>query len=385
MADIFPILKNDAVYGPLLAKFRKDIHEERLAGGSLLPGEKEIARTYGLSRWAVREMLAKLADDGLVRKIAGKGTVVVERKAEERRRGAIALDFIIDNTNKLDANEYAMDMLHRIRLTSQMMRRPFDFSYRLLDFSGRQPEDQESICKVAADASVIIPFSRPCRDFLEMLPVMDRLVIAVAAELSTTRVPQVFVDDVEGVRKGTRYLHQLGHRRIAMIAPTDYCYRNGYSRIRQETFIEEMRLAGCDWTSEMTERVEYSYAPVRAVVTRWMGRSDAPTAFFVGDGNWLSPVRSALEGLGKRIPHDITVISYDDVMESRAYDPPVTVVRQPLETAARKLCEVIIDHVEGHPPVQVQHRIAPELIVRESSCPPGWLNPQRTAPGKFPS
>jgi len=340
-----------------------------------LPGEKEIARTYGISRWAVREMLARLADDGLVRKIAGKGTMVVEREVEKPRKGAISLDFIIDNTDKLDANEYAMDVLHRIRLSSQMMRRPFDFSYRLLDFSGRQSEDQDSLRKVIADASVIIPFSRQCRDFLEMLPGMDRLVIAVAAELTTRRVPQVFVDDVEGVRKGTRYLHHIGHRRIAMIAPTDYCYRNGYSRIRQETFIEEMHRAGCGWMPELTERVEYGYAPVRSVVTRWMERSDAPTAIFVGDGNWLSPVRAALEGMGKRIPRDITVISYDDVMESRAYDPPVTVVRQPLEIAARKLCEVILDHVEGRPQSIVQHRIAPELIVRESSCPPGWRLP----------
>ena len=104
------------------------------------------------------------------------------------------------------------------------------------------------------------------------------------------------------VRKGVRYLQQIGHRRIAMIAPTEYCYSNGYSRIRQETFIAEMRNAGCEWAESMTERIKCEYAPIRTSIARWLDRKDAPTAFFVGDGNWLSPVKAALDILGKQIP-----------------------------------------------------------------------------------
>jgi DNA-binding LacI/PurR family transcriptional regulator/DNA-binding transcriptional regulator YhcF (GntR family) len=363
-----------AVYSHLLAQLREDILSGKLAAGSKLPGENEMAKTHGISRWAVREMLAKLAEGHLVRTVSGIGTIVIGDYVKRARPGTVAIDLIIDDTDKISANEYAWSCQDSIRVASQAMRRPFDFRYRTMDFTGREREDLESIREAVADVSVVVPFSRRCRDFLEMYGRTDRLIVAFAGELSNPLVPQVFVDDVEGVRKGTEYLRHIGHRRIAMIAPTEYCYRNGYSLIRQEAFVAEMRAAGCEWTNTMVERCECAYLPVRAAVGRWLARKDPPTAFFIADGNWISPVKAALDLLGKKVPDDITLISYDDVLESRAVDPPVTVIRQTLDIAARQLCETIVDHFESRPEARVQRRVIPELIVRGSSCPPGFAN-----------
>jgi len=372
MAHIDPISKVNAVYGEPLAQLRRQIKEGRKTAGSLLPSEKEIAQSHGISRWAVREMLARLSEEGLVKKIAGKGTVVVERETRPAGRSAVVVDVIIDNTNKLYANEYATNFLQRIEVHSQLMRRPFQIGCRLADFSGKEEEDRELVLQVEADASVIMPYSRQCREFLEMLGKGDRLVVALAAELSSKVVPQVFVDDVDGVRQGTRYLLHLGHRRIAMVVPTEYQYRNGHSRLRQDAFMDAMRQAGCLWSENMVQHAETAYAPIRTVVARWMQSDTPPTAIFVGDGNWLSPVKVALELLGKRVPEDVSLISYDDVLEARVYEPPVTVIRQPIDTAARRLFETILDHLEDRPEARLQHRVSPELIVRDSSCPPGF-------------
>jgi len=314
-------------------------------------------------------MLARLAEEGLVKKIAGKGTVV-DREIRPVGRAAVGVDVIIDNTNKLYANEYATNFLQRIEVHSQLMRRPFQISCRLADFSGKQEEDREMLRHVEADASIIMPYSRQCREFLEMLGKGDRLVVALAAELSSKTVPQVFVDDVDGVRQGTRYLLHLGHRRIAMLVPTEYRYRNGHSRLRQDAFMAMMRQAGCLWSDQMVQHVETAYAPIRSVIMRWVQSDCPPTAIFVGDGNWLSPVKVALDLLGKRVPADVSLISYDDVLEARVYEPPVTVIRQPIDMAARRLFETILDHLERRPEARLQHRVSPELIVRDSSCPP---------------
>ncbi|MCC6422803.1 MAG: GntR family transcriptional regulator [Phycisphaerales bacterium] len=372
MANIKPISNTNAVYGELLAQFQKQIKENHNTAGSMLPSEKEIAQQHGISRWAVREMLARLAEEGLVIKIAGKGTMVREREERHVGRTPVVIDVIIDNTNKLYANEYATNFLQRIEMHSQLMRRPFRIDCRLADFTGQEDVDREMLRQVRADASVIMPFSRQCRGFLEMLGKGDRLIVALAAELSSKTIPQVFVDDVDGVRQGTRYLLHLGHRRIAMLVPTEYQYRNGHSRLRQDAFMAVMRQAGCIWSDRMVQHTETEYGPIRSVVTQWMQCDTPPTAIFVGDGNWLSPVKVALDLLGKRVPADISLISYDDVLESRVYEPPVTVVRQPIDTAVRRLFETILDHLEGRPEARLQQRVAPELIVRGSSCPPGF-------------
>jgi LacI family transcriptional regulator len=157
-----------------------------------------------------------------------------------------------------------------------------------------------------------------------------------------------------------------------MLAPDGYRHDTDYARIRQETFIEMMRRAGCQWTWPLTEVTPCAYAPIRAAVKRWLSASEPPTAFFVADGNWVSPVRAALEVLGKRVPQDISLLTYDDVLDAQVAEPPITAVRQPIDRAARRLLEVILDHLEKSPKAVLVNRVAPELVVRESCRPPGW-------------
>lgn len=44
--------------------------------GSILPGEQQLAKTHGVSRVTIRRALSALADDGLIERKAGCGTIV---------------------------------------------------------------------------------------------------------------------------------------------------------------------------------------------------------------------------------------------------------------------------------------------------------------------
>ncbi|MFC4597568.1 GntR family transcriptional regulator [Cohnella hongkongensis] len=65
------------------------ILKSKIAGGewpvgSLIPTETELIRTYGVSRTTVREAVLSLANEGLLVKRRGKGTMVTSAKVEER-------------------------------------------------------------------------------------------------------------------------------------------------------------------------------------------------------------------------------------------------------------------------------------------------------------
>jgi DNA-binding GntR family transcriptional regulator len=55
---------------------RKHISEGVYNEGDLLPSENELCRLYGMTRPTVRQSLARLANDGYIRKHQGKGSIV---------------------------------------------------------------------------------------------------------------------------------------------------------------------------------------------------------------------------------------------------------------------------------------------------------------------
>jgi len=63
-------------YRTLYGTLRRHILEGIYREGDLLPSENELCRIYGMTRPTVRQSLAALAADGLIRKHQGKGSIV---------------------------------------------------------------------------------------------------------------------------------------------------------------------------------------------------------------------------------------------------------------------------------------------------------------------
>ena len=69
------------------------------------------------------------------------------------------------------------------------------------------------------------------------------------------------------------------------------------------------------------------------------------------------------------MPHDVSVVGYDDIPEAAYLVPPLTTVRQDLGEVGRRGVELLLALVDGGP-AQRHVMVAPELIVRASSAPP---------------
>ncbi|HLG68309.1 MAG TPA: GntR family transcriptional regulator, partial [Acidimicrobiales bacterium] len=78
---------------PLWAQLAQHLRQQ-LAGnefGDRLPTEKQLTRTYGVSRHTVRAALRELEDDGLVVRRAGSGTQVAAQRLEQPLQGLYRL------------------------------------------------------------------------------------------------------------------------------------------------------------------------------------------------------------------------------------------------------------------------------------------------------
>ncbi|MPV38795.1 GntR family transcriptional regulator [Georgenia subflava] len=68
------------IYQQLEAMFHAKIASGEWSPGQRIPSENELHKTYGLSRMTVRGVLTRMVNDGLLNRVAGKGTFVAQRK-----------------------------------------------------------------------------------------------------------------------------------------------------------------------------------------------------------------------------------------------------------------------------------------------------------------
>jgi GntR family transcriptional regulator len=67
-----------------MQELRRRIEEGQWKPGDLIPSERELSETYGISRMTVRQALAELVNDGLLRRDQGRGTFVAKPKIRKQ-------------------------------------------------------------------------------------------------------------------------------------------------------------------------------------------------------------------------------------------------------------------------------------------------------------
>lgn len=77
----------------------------------------------------------------------------------------------------------------------------------------------------------------------------------------------------------------------------------------------------------------------------------------------------AVRRLGRSVPGDVSVVGYDDSAFMTCTDPPLTTVRQPIETMGQAAVDLLVTQIEGAGVLHDELLFEPELVVRGSTAP----------------
>jgi LacI family transcriptional regulator len=78
---------------------------------------------------------------------------------------------------------------------------------------------------------------------------------------------------------------------------------------------------------------------------------------------------------GLRVPEDISVVGFDDIQGASYHNPSLTTIRQPLQQMGIVAARILLQRIRGEATFSDSVQIMPELVIRESTCPP---SPKRT-------
>src|SRR5262249_49061350 len=104
-------------------------------------------------------------------------------------------------------------------------------------------------------------------------------------------------------------------------------------------------------------------APVAALLRR----DDRPTALFALTDVLAIRVMGVIRSMGLRIPDDVAVVGFDDIVMSEDLDPPLTTVRHPAPPVGRRATELLFSKLErgARAPPAIE-RLPCELVIRRS-------------------
>lgn len=158
-------------------------------------------------------------------------------------------------------------------------------------------------------------------------------------------IPWVGVDNRAGAYEATRYLLQLGHRRIAHILgpQTYYCATERY-----QGYCQALHEAGIEPDPAFLLHGKFETASGRQCAETLFAyeKSSWPTAIFVSNDQMAYGVLEVAEQQGIRVPEDVTLIGFDDNIFSAHMRPPLTTIRQPFSQMGHTAIELLLTMID---------------------------------------
>ena len=180
----------------------------------------------------------------------------------------------------------------------------------------------------------------------------------------------IYHDDVDGSRQACQHLIELGHKRIA------YLGNAASGRTTQERlsgFRQAMAEAGLAVQPEFIHQVCGNSAEQGLEgMDYFLELTERPTALICYN-DWMAVgVLKGLRRAGLRVPEDISITGFDNIMYSDYTQPPLTTIDQPKRTLGAEAALMMIEQLRADTkstPIETRiKRLKGKLIIRQSTA-----------------
>lgn len=174
-------------------------------------------------------------------------------------------------------------------------------------------------------------------------------------------VDTVVVDDAAGAADLARALHARGYRRPAVLAGPD---AHLTARARRDGFTAAFAELGAPVDPAHVLTCDFTHDGGRAAMRELLAvGADVDVVFAVTDVMALGALATARDR-GVRVPEEVALAGFDDILTLRDVVPALTSVRVPLVEVGALATRLVLEATTGQPRV---HPVATEVVLREST------------------
>jgi len=213
------------------------------------------------------------------------------------------------------------------------------------------------------DAAILVSPRLPETQLRSMLSGLTPAVV-INRHLPGSGLPSLVVDHAAGVRAALHHLYDQGHREIAYVAgnplsAADQLRRDGISEAQQE--LPDVRVQVLPGGAQIDDGYAAADAVLAAGVTAVVCHND-----LVAFG-----LMARAREVGVSVPKDLSVVGFDDIQFARYAQPALTTLAAPHRELGARAWRELSAVISGGAPTTGALWFAPELVVRDSTAPPG--------------
>lgn len=361
---------------------KKNIADGVYADGKI-PRESDLAQQFFVSRITTRSAMKRLADEGLIVRIRGKGSFVNDRSvlpllpAEAEKRADAPIALVMGGYT----SAFGLDILNGAIQEAQRRKLHLIVS-TTNNVQSQETEIITSLMNSGVQGIMIQPVHGEAysRELVQAIysgfPIvmLDRRMQGIGA-------PFVGVDNRELSRKAVEKLIEAGHRSIALLALPDE--RSSTIRERMEGFMDacvnnRIMVNKSLWLSNLNAMFAQppevlnpaeTYETYVARLEQHFREHPEITAVFGTEYLVSKAAWEALRRLGKKVPQDVSLVSFD-MDSSYVGSHTMSYVKQPQYEMGQKVADLLWKIVNQEPVTETVCLLEGEWVDGGTIAPP---------------
>jgi LacI family transcriptional regulator len=182
----------------------------------------------------------------------------------------------------------------------------------------------------------------------------------------TSVSPTIASENQQGAWAATRYLLELGHRRIGFI--------KGLPELAgaQERFLgyqHALAEYGLTVNEKLVREGHFDQRRGFVAASQLLALPDPPTAIFAANDASSIGVIQAARHADVHVPTDLSIVGFDDVPRAAQTYPALTTVHQPLVEMGKAAVSLLSQYIE-EPTRTVQHITFDTCLIVRDTCAP---------------
>ncbi len=368
-----------SLHAQLHNRLRQLIISGRWQNGERLPSETKLAQHLQISRSTVRIALQRIEVEGLITRVAGRGTFVSYDPAtalETRLVGFVTRSF---------HNE-----IHQTLLSSVETELRSEGYNVVFSKASNNQEEVEVLTQLLADNVRGIVLWANART----IPAQQEILLTYQEQ----GVPIVFIDRlVDGIEADyvgsenyagsyalVNHLIALGHRHIVYLShnisnlhPIEERYRGyqdvlsshglSYTDIWKITSPNSTAFFETDLSALLDPQTPHFNTQIQNLIEE---ATPTPTAIVCANDALAILAMRAVRRMGLRVPHDISIVGFDDISLAAYLDTPLTTASQDAHAIGTLAAKTLLERLDGLSTPVAHHLVPTKLQIRLSTSTP---------------